>query len=216
MSADSERRRYPTTANFGPISSDLQTRKHTMSAREPPNWPEEYGEEPRWWRRVRSAYEGNKTALILWDNSIGAEGAKALAERGLPSVPQLTELYLGGNSVDDEGAKALAERGLPSVPQLTQLDLRSNSIGAEGATALAERGLPSVPQLTLLNLGGNSIGDEGAKEFARLLFEKPPPSLEAFGGIELGDHLDAMRLPPELPNKGNADILKYLRLVKKV
>eukprot|EP00968_Pinguiococcus_pyrenoidosus_P025491 scaffold6157_cov134-Pinguiococcus_pyrenoidosus.AAC.1 len=85
MSADSERNRYPTTADFGPISSDLQTRKHTMSAREAPNWPEKYGIEPEWWRRVRSAYEGNETALYLRYNSIGAEGAKALAERGLPS-----------------------------------------------------------------------------------------------------------------------------------
>eukprot|EP00968_Pinguiococcus_pyrenoidosus_P019322 scaffold2089_cov195-Pinguiococcus_pyrenoidosus.AAC.1 len=86
MSADSERRRYPTTADFGPISSDLQTRKHTMSAREPPNRPEGYGEEPRWWRRVRSAYEDNETALFLGGYSIGDEGAKALAERGLPSA----------------------------------------------------------------------------------------------------------------------------------
>eukprot|EP00968_Pinguiococcus_pyrenoidosus_P025468 scaffold6093_cov134-Pinguiococcus_pyrenoidosus.AAC.1 len=85
MSADSERRRYPTTSDFGPISSDLQTRKHTMSAREAPNWPEEYGEEPEWWRRVRRAYEGNETALDLRGSLIGDEGAKALAERGLPS-----------------------------------------------------------------------------------------------------------------------------------
>eukprot|EP00968_Pinguiococcus_pyrenoidosus_P025773 scaffold7007_cov115-Pinguiococcus_pyrenoidosus.AAC.1 len=85
MSADSERNRCPTTADFGPISSDLQTRKHTMSAREAPNWPEEDGEEPRWWRRLRSAYEDNETALNLFNNSIGDEGAKALAERGLPS-----------------------------------------------------------------------------------------------------------------------------------
>eukprot|EP00968_Pinguiococcus_pyrenoidosus_P003338 scaffold211_cov168-Pinguiococcus_pyrenoidosus.AAC.1 len=114
MSADSERRRYPRTSDFGPISSDLQTRKHTMSAREPPNWPEEYGEEPKWWRRVQSAYEDNEPALDLMSNSIGAEGAKALAERGLPSVPQLTELDLTLNSIGAEGAKALAERGLPS------------------------------------------------------------------------------------------------------
>eukprot|EP00968_Pinguiococcus_pyrenoidosus_P003592 scaffold239_cov226-Pinguiococcus_pyrenoidosus.AAC.1 len=114
MSADSERRRYPRTADFGQISSDLQTRKHTMSAREAPNWPEEYGEEPGWWWCVRSAYEGNETALSLVNNSIGAEGAKALAERGLPSVPQLTQLDLSSNSIGDEGATALAERGLPS------------------------------------------------------------------------------------------------------
>eukprot|EP00968_Pinguiococcus_pyrenoidosus_P017190 scaffold1695_cov132-Pinguiococcus_pyrenoidosus.AAC.1 len=245
MSADSERRRYPTTADFDQISSDLQTRKHTMSAREAPNWPEEYGEEPRWWRSVQSAYKDNETALVLswksigvegakalaerglpsvpqltqlnlYNNAIGDDGAKALAERGLPSVPQLTLLNLGGNSIGAEGAKALAERGLPSVPQLTQLDLYDNSIGDEGATALAERGLPSVPQLTELYLGGNFIGAEGAKEFARLFFEKPPPALEELDGIDLREHLDVMKLPSELPNKGNADILKYLRLVKKV
>eukprot|EP00968_Pinguiococcus_pyrenoidosus_P020511 scaffold2426_cov120-Pinguiococcus_pyrenoidosus.AAC.1 len=143
MSADSERRRYPTTADFGPISSDLQTRKHTMSAREAPNWPEEYGREPGWWRRVRSAYEDNKTALDIGVNFIGDEGVKVLAERGLPRVPQLTELDLRGAFIGDEGVKILAERGLPSVPQLTLLNLGGNSIGAEGATALAERGLPS-------------------------------------------------------------------------
>eukprot|EP00968_Pinguiococcus_pyrenoidosus_P024612 scaffold4867_cov124-Pinguiococcus_pyrenoidosus.AAC.1 len=65
-----------------------------MSAREAPNWPEEYGREPWWWEVVQSAYEGNKTALDPSHSSIGDEGAKALAERGLPSVPQLTQLYL--------------------------------------------------------------------------------------------------------------------------
>eukprot|EP00968_Pinguiococcus_pyrenoidosus_P013568 scaffold1231_cov187-Pinguiococcus_pyrenoidosus.AAC.1 len=137
-----------------------------MSERTPPVWPEETGEEPRWWEGVQKVYESSGKALYLSDNYIGAEGAKALAERGLPSVPQLTQLDLDENAIGDEGAKALAERGLPSVPQLTQLVLFLNSIGDEGAKALAERGLPSVPQLTQLDLGGNSIGDEGAKALA--------------------------------------------------
>eukprot|EP00968_Pinguiococcus_pyrenoidosus_P001987 scaffold102_cov166-Pinguiococcus_pyrenoidosus.AAC.1 len=66
-----------------------------MSAREAPNWPEDHGEEPGWWRRVRSAYKDNETALDLSFSLNGDESAtKALVERGLPSVPQLTQLNL--------------------------------------------------------------------------------------------------------------------------
>eukprot|EP00968_Pinguiococcus_pyrenoidosus_P023498 scaffold3842_cov150-Pinguiococcus_pyrenoidosus.AAC.2 len=159
-----------------------------MSAESSPVWPVEYGQEPEWWRPVRGAYEGNETALDLSWNSIGDEGVKALAERGLPSVPQLTQLYLYNNSIGAEGARALAERGLPSVPQLTLLSLWGNSIGDEGANALAERGLSSVPQLRKLGLGGNSISAVGATALAeRGLLSVPQLTQLVLSSNSIGD-----------------------------
>eukprot|EP00968_Pinguiococcus_pyrenoidosus_P015046 scaffold1379_cov211-Pinguiococcus_pyrenoidosus.AAC.2 len=90
-----------------------------MSDRSAPTWPAEYGEEPGWWTRVRSAFEGDETTLDLFNCKIGPEGGKALVERGLPCLQQLTDLNLGAddwdkaNSIGPEGAQALATQGLP-------------------------------------------------------------------------------------------------------
>eukprot|EP00968_Pinguiococcus_pyrenoidosus_P025635 scaffold6487_cov134-Pinguiococcus_pyrenoidosus.AAC.1 len=119
-----------------------------MSERSAPIWPAEYGEERGWWAKVRSAFEDDETTLDLFECQIGPEGGKALVERGLPGLPQLTSLNLGANdffkrnNIGPEGAKALATQGLPHVTQLTSLDLRVNRIGPEGAQALAVQGLP--------------------------------------------------------------------------
>jgi internalin A len=91
------------------------------------------------------------TSLNLSANSIGVEGAKAIAQ----SLTSLTSLDLSFNSIGDEGAKAIAQ----SLTSLTSLDLSFNSIGDEGAKAIAQ----SLTSLTSLNLRNNSIGDEGAK-----------------------------------------------------
>eukprot|EP00975_Prorocentrum_lima_P048614 10172281-Prorocentrum_lima.AAC.1 len=93
-----------------------------MSDRSAPTWPAECGEEPGWWQRVRSAFEDNETTLDLFDCQIGRIGGRALVERGLPHLPQLTTLNLGAeysfsasgyNSIGPEGAAALATQGLP-------------------------------------------------------------------------------------------------------
>eukprot|EP00968_Pinguiococcus_pyrenoidosus_P016431 scaffold1592_cov224-Pinguiococcus_pyrenoidosus.AAC.2 len=146
-----------------------------MSDRSAPTWPAECGEEPGWWQRVRSAFEDNETTLDLFNCQIGRIGGRALVERGLPNLRQLTTLNLGAeysfsasgyNSIGPGGATALATQGLFHLAQLTSLDLGFNSIGPEGATALATHGLPHVTQLTSLNLWSNSIGPEGARALA--------------------------------------------------
>ena len=50
------------------------------------------------------------TELNLRYNSIGGEGAKAIAE-ALKVNPVLNNLDLGYNSIGDDGAKAIAVRG---------------------------------------------------------------------------------------------------------
>eukprot|EP00968_Pinguiococcus_pyrenoidosus_P023244 scaffold3666_cov315-Pinguiococcus_pyrenoidosus.AAC.4 len=143
-----------------------------MSDRSAPIWPAEYGGEPGWWQRVRSAFEDNETTLDLFECQIGPEGGKALVERGLPKLPQLTTLNLGAddyskrNRIGPKGATALATQGLPHVTQLTSLDIGYNNIGPEGAKTLATQGLPHVTQLTSLDIGYNDIGPEGATALA--------------------------------------------------
>ena len=55
----------------------------------------------------------------------------------LPRFAALTTLYLGGNSIGHEGAIAIAE-ALKVTAVLTELNLRLSSIGPEGAIAIAE------------------------------------------------------------------------------
>jgi hypothetical protein len=107
------------------------------------------------------------TTLSLWDNSIGDEGAKAIAE-ALKVNEVVTTLDLrGGNNIGDEGAIAIAE-ALKVNAVVTTLSLGSNNIGDEGAIAIAEA-LKANAVVTILSLGGNSIGDEGAIAIAEAL-----------------------------------------------
>jgi GTPase SAR1 family protein/Ran GTPase-activating protein (RanGAP) involved in mRNA processing and transport len=95
--------------------------------------------------------------LDLRDNSVGVEGAKAIAA-GLPS---LISLNLWGNNIGDEGAKVIAA----ALPGLTSLNLGRSNVGDEGAKAIAAAALG----LTSLVLTHNHIGDEGAKAIAAAL-----------------------------------------------
>ena len=63
------------------------------------------------------------TELHLSENSIGDNGAKAIAE-ALKVNTVLTELHLSENSIGDDGAKAIAE-ALKDNTVLTTLDLRN-------------------------------------------------------------------------------------------
>ncbi|MFV8752792.1 GTPase [Nannocystaceae bacterium ST9] len=89
------------------------------------------------------------TSLSLNSNSIGVEGAPALA-----TLTALTSLSLNSNSIGNEGARALA-----TLTALTSLDLTNNSIGDEGARALLERWEdPEHPnKLRMLILANNDI-----------------------------------------------------------
>jgi len=101
------------------------------------------------------------TSLNLYSNSIGDEGAKAIAQS--ESMRSLIKLDLSCNSIGDEGAKAIARS--ESMRSLTELYLWNNSIGDEGAKAIAQS--ESMRSLTELDLSCNSIGDEGAKAIAQ-------------------------------------------------
>jgi len=89
------------------------------------------------------------TELSLGRNSIGVEGATAIA-RALEKNSKLTLLYLELNSIGVEGAKAIA-RALENNSTLTTLSLGYNSIGDEGATAIA-RALEKNSTLTKLKV----------------------------------------------------------------
>eukprot|EP00968_Pinguiococcus_pyrenoidosus_P018893 scaffold1955_cov254-Pinguiococcus_pyrenoidosus.AAC.8 len=186
-----------------------------MSARAPPSWPAELGDEPWWWQKLLHVYEHKQTVLDLrhFDASrpvIGDEGMKVLAERGLPSVPEVTKLSLWGNHIGDDGLQVLAERGLPHVPKLTDLYLGGNRIGAEGLKVLAKRGLASVPNLLNLSLGDNHIGADGAKVLAERGLQHVPKltnlSLRSNGIGDRGLKVLAKRGLRNVPQLTNLDL----------
>ena len=91
-------------------------------------------------------------ARSLYENSIGAEGAKHISE-ALKTNSTLQTLDLRGNRLDAEAAKHLSE-GLKANTALTSLDLYWNSLGDEGARHISE-GLRANKALTSLN--GSSV-----------------------------------------------------------
>ncbi|KAF9948443.1 hypothetical protein BGZ72_009648 [Mortierella alpina] len=99
-------------------------------------------------------------------NSIGSEGAKALAET-LKINSTVVTLNLQRNSIGDDGTKALAE-ALKTNSTVASLNLESNKIGSDGAKALAEA-LKINSTVATLDLKVNSIGDDGAKALAKAL-----------------------------------------------
>ncbi|KAL0242542.1 hypothetical protein GEMRC1_005105 [Eukaryota sp. GEM-RC1] len=98
------------------------------------------------------------TSVTLVGNSIGDEGARALAG-ALKVNSSVTSVDLCFNSIGDEGARALAG-ALKVNSSVTSVILGSNSIGAEGAKGLAEA-LKVNDTITSINLRNNCIGDEG-------------------------------------------------------
>ncbi|KAI9022650.1 kinase-like domain-containing protein [Hyaloraphidium curvatum] len=131
---------------------------------------------------LAEALEGNPAVAILHlgSNRVADEGACALAE-ALKCNSTLTGLWLSRNSIGDPGAIALAG-ALSRNSALTDLDLHANSIGHEGARALAEA-LKDNSTLARLNLRSNSIGDEGARAILSAI--ELNPSLK---GISLDDN----------------------------
>ena len=124
------------------------------------------------------------TELNLFDNNIGDDGAKAIAE-ALKVNPVLNNLDLFNNSIGMEGAKAIAE-ALKVNPGLTILDLGNNSIGADGAKAIAEA-LKVNAVLNTLELGDNSIGADGAKAIAEALKVNPVLTKLDLKGNNMGE-----------------------------
>jgi Ran GTPase-activating protein (RanGAP) involved in mRNA processing and transport len=124
------------------------------------------------------------TSVDLRANSIGVDGAKAIAE-ALKVNAVLTSVDLQLNSIGDDGAKAIAE-DLKVNAVVTTLGLMYNNIGPEGAIAIAEA-LKVNAVLTTLNLGYNSIGVEGAMAIAEALKVNAVLTMLWLGGNEIGD-----------------------------
>ena len=74
--------------------------------------------------------------LSLFNNNIGDDGAKAIAE-ALKVNPVLNNLDLRRNSIGVDGAKAIAE-ALKVNPVLTKLDLEYNNLGEAGKKAVRD------------------------------------------------------------------------------
>ncbi|PNW79021.1 hypothetical protein CHLRE_09g397993v5 [Chlamydomonas reinhardtii] len=86
----------------------------------------------------------------------------------LPALCRLQRLTLASNSLGNDGASALA-RVLPTAcPDIRELDLRSNGIGDVGLLALAAA-LPLVNSLELLLLWGNSFSPASSRAVAEAL-----------------------------------------------
>ena len=112
-------------------------------------------------------YFKNLAFLNLSSNSIGSNGAKALAD-ALKNCTHLTSLNLSSNLMGDVGVVELADNPLRNSMYLTSLDLSRNSIGSYGTEALAGA-LNSCTCLKSLDLSSNSIGDDGTKALAGAL-----------------------------------------------
>ncbi len=77
------------------------------------------------------------TSLNLYGNSIGPEGAIAMFAEALKVNAVLTELRLGVNTIGDEGAKAIAE-ALKVNAVVTRLSLGNNNMGYAGKQAVQD------------------------------------------------------------------------------
>ena len=108
------------------------------------------------------------TTLSLYQNQIGPEGAKAIAD-ALKSGTAVSNLELYGNDIGDEGSIAIAEALQSGMSVVTGLNLRYNQIGKEGAIAIAKALKSGTSVLITLHLGSNNIGDDGARAIAGAL-----------------------------------------------
>lgn len=98
-------------------------------------------------------------------NDLGAQGMHALC-KVLPK--SLEYLYVEGNSIGDDGAMALAQVLQQDDCKLQSVFLGANQIRVDGAMALAKT-LETNKTLVKLYLEGNQIGPEGASSFSQVL-----------------------------------------------
>ncbi|KAL0231352.1 hypothetical protein GEMRC1_010756 [Eukaryota sp. GEM-RC1] len=120
--------------------------------------------------KLRNCYDqmvrNEATWINLCNNSIGPEGATAIAE-ALKLNSSVSWLNLDNNSLGNEGATAIAD-ALKVNSSLCRITLGDNAIGNEGAIAIAEV-LKVNSSLSEINLIDNSIGNEGATAIAEVL-----------------------------------------------
>uniref|UniRef100_A0A8B9V8D0 CARD domain-containing protein n=1 Tax=Anas zonorhyncha TaxID=75864 RepID=A0A8B9V8D0_9AVES len=112
------------------------------------------------------------TSPLLQKNSIGAQGAKKIAEalkRNCRAARGRGMAVLQSNSISSAGVAALTA-ALCSNKGLINLNLRENSISKEGGPAIA-RALRTNNTLRRLDLAANLLYDEGGKAIALAMKE---------------------------------------------
>ena len=117
--------------------------------------------------RLAAALGAQGRTLSVGGGSVDDAAVAALAA-ALAGNTTLVTLQLDVNSVGDEGAQALAELLAAPRCGLRTLHLNGNRIGAAGAAALAGA-LRRNTTLQHLSLGGNNIGVAGATVLADAL-----------------------------------------------
>ncbi|KAG0322234.1 hypothetical protein BGZ99_003433 [Dissophora globulifera] len=122
--------------------------------------------------QVHASSDGHSTltALFLWRNSIGDNGAQALSE-ALKTNSTLITLSLGKNSIRHNGAQALSE-ALKINSTLINLNLENNWIGSKGAWELSQA-LMINSTLLVLDFGNNSIRLDEEEALSKALKTKP-------------------------------------------
>ena len=114
------------------------------------------------------------TTLELFNNDIGIEGVRAIAEM-LTNNTSITELNLGGNEIENEGINILVD-GIKSNNTITSIFLNSICIDSDGVKALANLIQTSTTLLTI-ELGYNQITADGAIYLADAIKANPHTKL---------------------------------------
>ncbi|MEV7616798.1 gala protein [Streptomyces sp. NPDC089799] len=133
-----------------------------------------------------AAASAHASHLLLGTNSIGDEGASALA-RALSAEPGhgLHTLYLGCNRIGPEGVAALAG-ALDGDTSVRALWLKRNPVAVDGARTLAGL-LRRNSALRTLDLVNTGLGAEGVRLLLDALTERQAPLERLFlGGNGLG------------------------------
>jgi uncharacterized protein (TIGR02996 family) len=107
----------------------------------------------------RAGFWPELEALVLWNCSVGDEGAAALAAR----PTRLSHLDLKWNPITTAGVAALAAG--PALASVEQLEFAYALLGDAGAAALAAS--PHAEQLRELYLARCEIGPQGARSLAQ-------------------------------------------------
>ena len=107
-------------------------------------------------------------ALLLGNNIVGKDGAKAIAAYLRSGKSQLTHWYIAGNHFDAADVAIICE-DLAKDPLVQSLWLKRNPLMAEGMVPIAKLLRANVPTLVTLDLVNTGIMDDGlATVFAAL------------------------------------------------
>jgi hypothetical protein len=102
--------------------------------------------------------------LDLTDNSIGADGATAIADAFLTNTIMLTDLSLPLNNIGSDGAQVIGKALSSCKHRLRYLSLYDNNIGDDGACAFKDVNIKTI------DMSINGIGARGAEYLADNLY----------------------------------------------